>query len=130
MAMEPTAPLWPQSLDPLAGFNTTLQDLTPLLLALNHALDAALTTSPITTLVQFANSNFTYLVLEVIKVFQAMALPFPLRDMLVPPPTPLPTFPLTTAPLTITVAQHTSAVQQAPLVILLALLTMVPMPAQ
>ena len=85
MAMEPMALPCPQSLDLLAGSNTTQLELVLLTLAQKHVLDAALTTSLTTILVLYANFNFTYLVLAVTKVFQAMALPFLLLGMLVAP---------------------------------------------
>lgn len=130
MAMEPMALLCPQSLDLLAGSNTTQLELVLLTLAQKHVLDAALTTSLTTILVLYANFNFTYLVLAVTKVFQAMALPFLLLGMLVPLPILLPSHLLSPALLAFKVALLNSAVQMVPQVIpLVQMLIMELMPA-
>ena len=108
MAMEPTAFPCPQSSDLLAGSNSTQLEPVPHNLAQKHVLDVALTTSLTTILALYANFNFTYLVLAVTKVLQAMALPL----------------------LTFKVALLNSAVQMVPQVIpLVQMLIMELMPA-
>ena len=114
MAMEPMALLCPQSLDLLAGSNTTQLELVLLTLAQKHVLDAALTTSLTTILVLYANFNFTYLVHALTQMFQAMALPYLLQGMLVPLIILLPNHLLSQALLTHKVALLNSAVQMVP----------------